>query len=426
MFTIKVKGRPDPKNKELAKLQLVFYRPDYARVSKEINITGLYKDWNQKDQCFNGRGTDVIATNKKLLDLRLKYSKVAEEWEEEEFEWSPVQLSHHFDKSKSRRLKQVKVLSVSQYLDHLIALKRESKRVKKDLEFSCSSTAATYLTLKNALAKFTQSKYEQSLSSFFFVDIDEQFLKDFVFYCESQGLKNGNKAGLEQKLKKFYGTFYFANKDGIPGADLEIFNCVEQKMKSEETMPQTLPYSTIQKIEKLDQSLFTKREVKHIKYFLFCFYCGGMAPIDAATVTTNCIVDGSYISYERNKFPKRGKPPINEKAWAIINDFKSESYGDYLLPIILAKHKTEKQMQNRMANLCVGVNATLEKVAKIIGVKKFTWYAARGTFISRMLDLGCTPVEVAEMAGNSPNTIYKYYYKNTKPEDMLDLANKGL
>ena len=46
--------------------------------------------------------------------------------------------------------------------------------------------------------------------------------------------------------------------------------------------------------------------------------------------------------------------------------------------------------------------------------ENITWYSARGSFISKMVDAGNNPYVVAEMAGNSPLTIYKHYYKNTK------------
>ena len=50
--------------------------------------------------------------------------------------------------------------------------------------------------------------------------------------------------------------------------------------------------------------------------------------------------------------------------------------------------------------------------------ENITWYSARGSFISKMVDAGNNPYVVAEMAGNSPLTIYKHYYKNTKREEI--------
>lgn len=110
-----------------------------------------------------------------------------------------------------------------------------------------------------------------------------------------------------------------------------------------------------------------------------------------------------------------------ESARKIVEKYRSISYDKYLLPIFNQKHTTKEQQKRRMENLCVAVNKTLAKIQKIIGYEeKFTWYAARGTFITRMLDIGVKPEKVAEMAGNSVQTIYKYYFKNTTPEELYN------
>ena len=54
MFTVNIKGRRNPKNIELVKLDLIFYKRGYARVSKVLRITGLYREWDRKSQSFTG------------------------------------------------------------------------------------------------------------------------------------------------------------------------------------------------------------------------------------------------------------------------------------------------------------------------------------------------------------------------------------
>lgn len=55
MFTINIKGERDPKNIHFVKLEMVFYKRGYARVTKVINITGFYLEWNLKSQLFVGK-----------------------------------------------------------------------------------------------------------------------------------------------------------------------------------------------------------------------------------------------------------------------------------------------------------------------------------------------------------------------------------
>ena len=73
------------------------------------------------------------------------------------------------------------------------------------------------------------------------------------------------------------------------------------------------------------------------------------------------------------------------------------------------------------------MNKTLKKVAKILNLDtEFTWYAARGTFITKMLDLGYHPIAVAEFSGNSPKTIYNNYWKQTNIGDVREHMNATL
>ncbi len=58
-------------------------------------------------------------------------------------------------------------------------------------------------------------------------------------------------------------------------------------------------------------------------------------------------------------------------------------------------------MRNRVIQISNRVSKTLTKVCKILDIKEnITWYSARGTFISRMVDAGCSPAVTAEQAGN--------------------------
>lgn len=54
------------------------------------------------------------------------------------------------------------------------------------------------------------------------------------------------------------------------------------------------------------------------------------------------------------------------------------------------------------------------------------FYSARGTFITRMIDLRVHPIVVAEQRGNSPETIYKHYYKHTKHDEVKQIVLAGL
>ena len=86
MFTINVRGKENPKSLGQVKLELVFFKTGYPRVTKVINISGPLKDWDAKKQHFSGRGAETTERNKRLLEIKARYQKVAEEWESEDAE----------------------------------------------------------------------------------------------------------------------------------------------------------------------------------------------------------------------------------------------------------------------------------------------------------------------------------------------------
>ena len=74
---------------------MVFYKRGYTRVTKVINIKGLYSDWDQKSQLFVGK--ESSEKNKFLQQQKLKYLKVGERWDAQGKDWIPVELSHYYE-----------------------------------------------------------------------------------------------------------------------------------------------------------------------------------------------------------------------------------------------------------------------------------------------------------------------------------------
>ncbi|MFV0329253.1 MAG: phage integrase SAM-like domain-containing protein [Dysgonomonas sp.] len=424
MFTINFKGKPNPKNKKLVKLEMVFFRTDYPRAIKVLNVLGLYKDWDQNTQCFKSKDPDYLEKNEYLLELRKKYHKVAIGWDRTEYNWTPVQLSRYFETQKLQR-SEVKVLNVMQMIDLLIEKFSKQERFKNGKLVIGSLNAREYHFLKRSLSDFTKQKYRKALSTYFFTDIDEDFVINYSLFLQIKGAKNRNKGALSNRLKKLQAVFNHANKMDIPDTDTKIFRSVENKMKQTKFEPKTIPFEIIQKIESIDRSKFTKVENTHIDIFLFCFYAGGMANIDAAHLIYNCIID-NMIVYERMKFPKEARVPLINKAKAIIVKYKNSCYADYVLPIFTHKHNNEKLQRARLEYYNYKLNLTLEKVRKAIRYKeKITWYSSRGSYITKMINDGYHPILVAEHAGNSPEMIYKHYYKTTNKDEILKKMNKS-
>lgn len=417
MYTINIRGKQNPKDQKMVKLEMIFFKTGYARVPKVLNITGLLKDWDAKSQSFRAGSSEATTKNKLLFDLRTKYLHVADTWEAEGRNWSPVQLSHCFDEVKAAQ-PEVKVKSVQQMFEFLAAKFREKKKIKNGQIVDSTTNAKRYVYLLRVMQRFTKEKYNRSFSSYFFADITEQFLLDFSFWTKEQGIRNGNKAGLTHKLRLLRAVCNYAKKQEMYGVNMDAFLCLGDDIKWPETTSKAVSDKVIEKIANIDRTLFTKKEQLHLDLFLFSYYTGGMANVDVCNLTWD-LVQEDRIVYERIKFPKTAKPILLKKAKDIMDKYKGTGYGNYVFPVFTHKHTTTAKKTTRVKQLSSRLSQTLTKACRMLRIKEnITWYSARGSFISKMVDAGNNPYVVAEMAGNSPLTIYKHYYKNTKRDEI--------
>lgn len=417
MYTINIRGKQNPKDQKMVKLEMIFFKTGYARVPKVLNITGLLKDWDAKSQSFRVGSAEATTKNKLLFDLKTKYLHVADTWEMEERNWSPVQLVHCFDEIKAAQ-PEVKVKSVQQMFEFLATKFREKKKIKNGQIVDSTTNAKRYVYLLRVMQQFTKEKYNRSFSSYFFADITEQFLLDFSFWVKEQGIKNGNKAGLTHKLRLLRAVCNYAKKQEMYGVNMDAFLCLGDDIKWPETTSKAVSDKVIEKIANIDRTLFTEKEQLHLDLFLFSYYTGGMANVDVCNLTWD-LVQEDRIVYERIKFPKTAKPILLKKAKDIMNKYKGTGYGNYVFPVFTHKHTTTAKKTTRVKQLSDRLSKTLTKACRMLRIKEnITWYSARGSFISKMVDAGNNPYVVAEMAGNSPLTIYKHYYKNTKHDEI--------
>lgn len=417
MYTINIRGKKNPKDLKMVKLEMIFFKTGYARVPKVLNVTGLLKDWDSNSQSFKPGSADATTKNKLLFDLKTKYLGVADKWEVEGRAWAPVELSHCFDEVKSVR-PEVKVKSVQQMIDSLELHFRAKKRVKNNQIVDSTSNARHYVAIRKVLQDFTKEKYGRAFSSYYFPDITEQFLLDFAFWIKEAGIKNGNKGGLSSKLRRLRAICNYACKEGMYGVDMEAFKCLGDDIKWPETTSRAASEKAMEKIADIDRSLFSKREQLYLDLFLFSYYTGGMANVDVCNLTWDMVHEDKII-YERIKFPKTAKPVLLKQGKKIMEKYRGKAYDNYVFPVFTHKHTTTAKKTTRVQDISKQVSQTLTKACRMLRIREhITWYSARGSFISKMVDAGNNPYVVAEMAGNSPLTIYKHYYKNTKLDEI--------
>lgn len=180
----------------------------------------------------------------------------------------------------------------------------------------------------------------------------------------------------------------------------------------------------MQQIESFDRMLLTKKEQFYLDLFLFSYYAGGMSAIDVCLLTRDQIKDDQII-YERTKYDKQARVIIIDKAAEIIERYRTEAYMNYVFPTIKRCNLTQTKLYGRVKRINEKVNETLQKICDHCGIKsRVTWGTARSSYISKMIDEGFHPLQVAELAGNSPQTIYRYYYTISDKEKMKQKMNE--
>jgi len=329
MNTLKIKATRQTKDKKMVKLTMIFHRTGHCRAKKVLEITGPFTDWNEKKECFKANTVENEENNKKLAELRLQYKKVEAKWESENREWSPSQWANSLDIPESEK-QTIQLKSVSQVIDHLIEHFSNKKRIKNGKEVSSYSNVREYKFLKSSLCEFTRKTYSKLFVNYHFKNITEEFILDYTLFLEKRGARRGNKGAVINRLKKLRAVCNYADKLKIPGVNLKLFDCVSEKMQNRKFEPKTIPHEYIQKIEKLDKSIFTKPQQFHIDLFLFSFYTGGMANIDVAYLTWESIKPDRRIIYERIKYPSK-------ITWySVRGSFITKMVDDGYNPIVVA------------------------------------------------------------------------------------------
>lgn len=419
MFTVNVKGRRDPKKIQFVKLEMIFYKSGFARVSKVLNISGLYSDWEPKSQEFIGK--DSAEKNRFLRQEKLKYLKIGERWDSQGKDWIPVELSHYYDTDPKFRNKYIPVTDV---IEELAVKFENQERYKNGRILKSLTTSRKYRYLNNSLQRFTKTKYHRDFLNYRFRDLTEKFIQDFVVWIQINAAKNGNTGDVSGKLRKLKAVCLYAKEQGVYNINLNAFGSFKERLKYRITTPKGVSPEVMQYIESFDRTLLTKKEQLYLDLFLFSYYAGGMSAIDVCLLTHNQIKN-DMIVYERTKYDKQARVIIIDKAAEIIDRYKNKAYMNYVFPTIKRCNQTQQKIYGRIKRINTKVNETLRGICNHLGIKsRVTWGTARSSYISKMIDEGFHPLQVAELAGNSPQTIYRYYYTISDKEKMKSKMNE--
>ena len=423
-YSIYLKAERRTRFPKIAKIYFVFHKKGYVRVKKVLSISGPYEAWNSKTEKFRGCSSEINRINRRLQKEKNKYKDLADRWEERGKLWTPKELSHYFEKEPKAGNQ---LITVSAMLIKLEQKFENSKRFKNGRVLSSHSNAVCYKYLRESLENFTRTKYRQDFSKFMFRDITRDFIEDYVFFELKRGAKNNNSGGIHFKIRQLKACFGYAKREKVFSVDMTIFDAVKEKLKPKYFLPRTTSHDIITAIKNIDRSILNPSREFYLDLFLFSYYAGGMSNIDICFLTKKSIENENWIVYERIKTDKYVRVMLLDQARLLIAKYQKKNKDSYIFPIIRPEDVTEEQQYKRVDQTTIKVNKCLVWICKKLDIKeRITWSTARKCFISKLIDEGYHPYQVAEQVGNCPQTIYRYYYSNSNKEEMLEHLNEVL
>lgn len=79
---------------------------------------------------------------------------------------------------------------------------------------------------------------------------------------------------------------------------------------------------------------------------------------------------------------------------------------NFVFPIFKKCKQSEKNKYELVSRLTVKVDRTLSKICQSENIReRVTWSTARSCFISKLIDEGYHPLQIAEQVGNNPQTM---------------------
>lgn len=371
------------------------------------------KDWDSKNQCLKRSFPNASALNAMLADMLNRAMKIKIKLEQDGIAYNHKTIADLYKGGDADKSKPTTFLNIM-----------EDMFDKRSLAVNSRSIYHTaYLSISRFLGN----------PNFLPSDVNDQKIKDWAIQCAKKNCTNT----MLNYLYKISTTLTYATKIGVtfnmPVEGLDYIHS-HYKIKVEH---RNLQADDILKLEMhfestfgVNEGLLQRTSKQFVLAFFLCSYqMQGLAPVDMLQLKSENVTETTVNGIEVYKIvTKRQKTKVpltiivpKMKLAADILKFllqSSDTRDGYVFPVFYAD--CDKNKLSRTFNTCA--NKHLAALAKELGIKPFTLYAARHSFATNKIREGANIGLLANAMGRSINNIGTYISNLSSDDDLFKLS----
>lgn len=366
-------------------------------VSLGISVSPQFWDFEKNKPRRNCPNREQIV--KVINEQEQRYSEQILEYTTELREYSPATLIESV--TPIRKAKTVGGL-FDEYIAHL---NREDRL----------GYALSVQQVRNSLCKF------KGHLDIYFSDIDVNWLKAYESWLRCCKLED-NTIGI--RFRTLRAVYNLAITEGLVKADLYPFKKFKVSKLHKETAKRAITKEEVKRLVGYDVSNARLYKRLAVDMFTFSYLMGGINFTDMAFLTDKNI-EGERLVYVRQKTKKLIMLPLQEKAIAILNRYRSPQ-RKYIFPILDNRERTPRQIRNRIYDVLDSVNEYLAAIGKELGIDlKISSYVARHSYATVLKRSGVSTSVISESLGHSSERVTQAYLDSFENK-QLDDAMKNL
>lgn len=366
-------------------------------VSLGISVSPKYWDFEKNKPKRNCPNREQIL--KAINEQEQKYTQQILEYSSEQREYSPITLIEAV--TPVQKSKTVDGL----FKDYIAQLKNEGRL----------GYALSVQQVYNSLLKY------KGHLDIYFSEIDVNWLKAYESWLRCCKLED-NTIGI--RFRTLRAVYNLAMIEGIVKADLYPFKKFKVSKLHKETAKRAITKEQVKQVIEYDVSNARLYKRLAVDMFAFSYLMGGINFTDMAFLTDKNI-EGERLVYVRQKTKKLIMLPLQEKAIAIINRYRSPQ-RKYIFPILDNRERTPRQIRNRIYDVLANVNGHLADIGKELGIElKISSYVARHSYATVLKRAGVSTSVICESLGHSSERVTQIYLDSFHNE-QVDEAMKNL